>query len=110
LGDKPLDLVLLGPVGAGKGTQARRIAEHYRVPHLSSGDLLRVHQSQKTALGLEAGRYMDRGALVPDELVIHMMVERLREPDAAHGVLLDGFPRTVAQARALDEELVGEGR
>jgi adenylate kinase len=110
LGGKSLDLVLLGPVGAGKGTQARRIAEHYHVPHLSSGDLLRAHQAQKSELGLEAKGYMARGALVPDDLVIRMMVERMREPDANHGVLLDGFPRTVAQAKALDDELVGEGR
>jgi adenylate kinase len=110
LGDKPLDLVLLGPVGAGKGTQARRIAGHYHVPHLSSGDLLRAHQAQQSRLGEEARTYMERGALVPDELVIRMMVERLREPDANRGVLLDGFPRTVAQAKALDDELVGEGR
>jgi adenylate kinase len=101
---------LLGPVGAGKGTQARRIAEQYHVPHLSSGDLLRAHQTQKSELGVEARTYMDRGALVPDDLVIRMMVERMREPDANHGVLLDGFPRTVAQACALDDELVGEGR
>jgi adenylate kinase len=110
LRDKPLDLVLLGPVGAGKGTQARRIAEEYHVPHVSSGDLLRRHGTQETDLGRAATSYMDRGELVPDDLVIRMMVERLREPDASHGVLLDGFPRTVAQAKALDGELVAEGR
>lgn len=105
-----LDVVLLGPVGAGKGTQARRISERYHVPHVASGDLLRAHRSQKTPLGVEAARYMDRGALVPDELVISMILDRLRQPDAKHGILLDGFPRTVAQARALDKELEGAGR
>ena len=108
--DKPLDLLLLGPVGAGKGTQARRIADRYGVPHVASGDLLREHRAQKTPLGLEAAGYMDRGALVPDELVIGMILDRMRQPDARTGILLDGFPRTVAQARALDNELEAEGR
>jgi adenylate kinase len=106
----PLDLVLLGPVGAGKGTQARRIAHKYAVPHLASGELLRAHRSRDTPLGHEAKRYMDRGALVPDDLVITMIVERMRQTDANHGVLLDGFPRTFAQAQALDRELEDEGR
>jgi adenylate kinase len=106
----PLDLVLLGPVGAGKGTQARRIAQRYGVPHVASGDLLRAHRQQNTPLGQTAAQYMDRGALVPDDLVISMIVDRMRQPDAHHGVLLDGFPRTVAQARALDKELDEEGR
>jgi adenylate kinase len=105
-----LDLVLLGPVGAGKGTQARRIAIKYGVPHIASGDLLRAHRQRDTELGREAKGYMDRGALVPDELVITMIVERMRQPDANHGVLLDGFPRTLAQASALDRELDEEGR
>jgi adenylate kinase len=105
-----LDLVLLGPVGAGKGTQARRIAARYNVPHIASGDLLRQHRQQNTELGRQARSYMERGALVPDDLVITMIVERMRRPDAAHGVLLDGFPRTLAQARALDQELLEEGR
>ncbi|MCA1646245.1 MAG: adenylate kinase [Chloroflexi bacterium] len=106
----PLDLVLLGPVGAGKGTQARRIAGKYRVPHIASGDLLRAHRTRDTELGRLAKTFMDRGALVPDELVITMIVDRMREPDANHGVLLDGFPRTLAQAQALDKELEDEGR
>ena len=110
MADKPLDLVLLGPAGAGKGTQARRIAEKYHVPHVSSGDLLRQHRARKTELGLSAERYMDSGALVPDDLVISMIVDRMRQSDADHGVLLDGFPRTVAQAAALDRELESEGR
>jgi adenylate kinase len=110
LADNPLDLVLLGPVGAGKGTQARRIADRYHVPHVASGDLLRANRTQNTSLGQIAAEYMDRGALVPDDLVISMIVERMRKPDANHGILLDGFPRTVAQARALDKELEAEGR
>ncbi len=106
----PLDLILLGPVGAGKGTQARRIAARYHVPHIASGDLLRMHRALNTDLGQAAKSYMDRGALVPDDLVITMIVDRMRQPDASHGVLLDGFPRTVAQARALDKEFEAEGR
>jgi len=102
--------VLLGPAGAGKGTQARRIAEKHGIPHVSSGDLLRAHHAQNTRLGIEAGSYRDRGELVPDELVNSMIMHRMREPDAHRGILLDGFPRTVAQARALDDELEAEGR
>jgi adenylate kinase len=106
----PHDLVLLGPVGAGKGTQARRIAARYLVPHIASGDLLRSHRARNTELGREARTYMDRGALVPDDLVISMILQRMHEPDAQHGVLLDGFPRTLPQAQALDTELSGVGR
>jgi adenylate kinase len=106
----PLDLVLLGPVGAGKGTQARRISNRYGVPHIASGDLLRSQRSKDTELGRQAKAFMDRGALVPDDLVITMIVERMQQPDAHHGVLLDGFPRTLAQAQALDKELQEEGR
>jgi adenylate kinase len=105
-----LDLVLLGPVGAGKGTQARRIATMYGVPHIASGDLLRAHRSRETELGRQAKQYMDRGALVPDDLVITMIVDRMRQSDAHNGVLLDGFPRTLAQAQALDRELEEEQR
>ena len=107
---KPLDLVLLGPVGAGKGTQARRITTKYGVPHIASGDLLRAQIVENTELGRQARIYMDRGALVPDDLVIGMILERMRQPDANRGVLLDGFPRTLAQARALDRELEDEKR
>jgi adenylate kinase len=110
LADNALDLVLLGPVGAGKGTQARRITERHGVPHVASGDLLRSQVAQNTELGRQAKTYMDRGALVPDDLVISMIVARMRQPDASRGVLLDGFPRTLPQARALDKELEAEGR
>jgi adenylate kinase len=104
------DLVLLGPVGAGKGTQARRISNRYGIPHLASGDLLRAHRACNSPLGQAAARYMDQGLLVPDELVINMILERMHEPDAQAGVLLDGFPRTLAQAQALDRELDHWGR
>ncbi len=105
-----LDLVLLGPVGAGKGTQARLIAARYTIPHVASGELLRAHRERGTRLGKQAQVYMERGALVPDGLVVDMIVHRLREQDAANGVLLDGFPRTLAQAEALDVELSRAGR
>jgi adenylate kinase len=86
------------------------IARKYGVPHVASGDLLRAHRQQGTPLGQQAQTYMEKGALVPDDLVISMILERLHQPDAQHGVLLDGFPRTVAQARALDTELEDAGR
>ena len=107
---RSLDLLLLGPVGAGKGTQARRIADRYHIPHVASGDLLRAHRREGTPLGQQAQDYMDRGALVPDDLVVQMVVERIRQADAGHGFLLDGFPRTLVQAEALDAELAGEHR
>lgn len=107
---RTLDLVLLGPVGAGKGTQARLISNRFGIPHVASGELLRAHRQQDTPLGRKAQQYMDDGSLVPDNLVIDMILERMRQPDAGHGVLLDGFPRTVAQAEALDRELEDVGR
>lgn len=109
-GRSTLDLLLLGAVGAGKGTQARRLSTKFGIPHVASGDLLREHVRAGTPLGREAQDFMRRGALVPDDLVIGMITERLRQEDACRGVLLDGFPRTVAQAQALDEELTDEGR
>ncbi len=95
-------LILLGAPGAGKGTQAVSLAEELGLLHLSTGDMFRYHLAQRTALGLEAEGHMARGDLVPDDVVIGMVRERLTEPDAAAGVVLDGFPRTVAQAEALD--------
>lgn len=95
-------LILLGPPGAGKGTQASRIARRYGIPHVSTGDLLRAAVVQNTPLGREAKGYMDRGDLVPNDLVLGMLRERLARPDAADGFLLDGFPRNPAQAEALD--------
>jgi adenylate kinase len=102
-------VLLLGAPGAGKGTQARLLAEALGVPHVASGDLLREHRRRGTKLGRTAQEYMDRGDLVPDALVVDMIVDRLNLPDATAGVLLDGFPRTVAQAEALDECLVERG-
>ena len=91
-------LVLVGPPGAGKGTQAEFIAAHLAVPKISTGDIFRANVSQGTPLGVEAKRYMDAGNLVPDEVTINMVRDRLAEPDAGDGFLLDGFPRTIAQA------------
>jgi adenylate kinase len=98
-------LVLVGPPGAGKGTQAQFIAEHVGVPKISTGDIFRANVSQGTPLGLEAKEYMDRGDLVPDGVTIEMVRNRLAEPDAVTGFLLDGFPRTVPQAEVLDDIL-----
>jgi adenylate kinase len=98
-------MVLLGPPGAGKGTQAARLAERAGIPHIATGDIFRANVAQRTRLGRRAQRYMDRGDLVPDELVIAMVMERLAEADCNTGFLLDGFPRTVAQAEALDQRL-----
>ena len=102
-------LVLLGPPGAGKGTQARMLEKRLQAPQVASGDLLREGVRNRTALGLEAKRYMDKGALVPDELVLKLIEERLQRPDAASGFILDGFPRTVAQAETLNTMLAEDG-
>ncbi len=105
-----LNLILLGPPGAGKGTQAERIREEFGLAHIATGDILRRAVSEGSALGAEAGRYMEAGELVPDDLIIAIIVERLQEDDARDGFLLDGFPRTVVQAKALDETLEEHGR
>ncbi|MEH1100563.1 adenylate kinase [Micromonospora sp. CPCC 205561] len=102
-------LVLVGPPGAGKGTQAEFIAAHLSVPKISTGDIFRSNVSQGTPLGVEAKRYMDAGELVPDEVTINMVRDRLAEPDAGEGFLLDGFPRTTPQAAALDKLLADLG-
>jgi adenylate kinase len=102
-------LVLVGPPGAGKGTQAEFIAAHLAVPKISTGDIFRANVSQGTPLGVEARRYMDAGQLVPDEVTINMVRDRLAEPDAGDGFLLDGFPRTTPQAVALDKLLADLG-
>ena len=103
-------LVFLGPPGAGKGTQARELARERDVPHLATGDMLRESLAAGTPLGLEAKRYMDQGALVPDDVIIGLMRERLAKPDAATGFIVDGFPRTIAQAEALGHLLEDMGR
>ncbi len=104
-----MNLILLGPPGAGKGTQAKRVAEAFGLRHLSSGDILRAERKAGTELGKQAQSYMDSGALVPDELVVAMMVEHILAPEAGVGVLLDGFPRTRPQAEVLDEKLSSAG-
>lgn len=105
-----LNLILLGPPGAGKGTQAERIREDFDVAYVATGDILRQAVAGGTPLGERAKRYMDAGELVPDEVIIGVIAERLRSDDARDGFLLDGFPRTIAQAEALDEALDAAGR
>src|SRR5262247_4074164 len=95
-------MILVGPPGAGKGTQAARLIDTFRIPHISSGDMLRAAVKEGTQLGLEADRYMKLGQLVPDEVVIGMILERIAKPDCGNGFMLDGFPRTRPQAEALD--------
>src|SRR3954454_21491128 len=102
-------IVLVGPPGAGKGNQAQYIAANLSIPAVSTGDIFRANVSQGTPLGLEAKTYMDAGNLVPDEVTIGMVRERLAQPDVAQGFLLDGFPRNTAQAKVLDEILAENG-
>jgi adenylate kinase len=103
-------IVFIGPPGAGKGTQAAHLSRHLGIPHLSTGEVLRAAKAKGTALGQEAAKYMDRGDLVPDEVIIKIIAERLSEPDSRCGCLLDGFPRTLPQAEALDGILQEHGR
>ncbi len=107
---EPKYIVLIGAPGAGKGTQAARLHELLDLPHVASGDLFRENLKNQTELGLKAKAYMDRGELVPDDVTIAMVMERLSQPDCANGALLDGFPRTIAQAEALDRALAAIGR
>jgi adenylate kinase len=102
-------IVLVGPPGAGKGTQAAFLAKNLGIPHISTGDLFRANISRQTELGKLAKSYMDKGDLVPDEVTIAMAKDRMEQPDAENGFLLDGFPRNVSQAEALDEMLSTEG-
>ena len=101
-----MQLVLLGPPGAGKGTQAVKIVEKYRIPHISTGDIFRMNIKEGTALGEKVKGYLDRGELVPDEVVLELIEDRLEEDDCKNGFLLDGFPRTVFQAEKFDEYLI----
>jgi adenylate kinase len=102
-------MILIGPPGAGKGTQAARLVERYQIPHISSGDMLRAAVAEGTALGRTADGFMKAGQLVPDEVVIGMVIERIRKPDCQNGFMLDGFPRTRPQAEALDAALSEAG-
>jgi adenylate kinase len=101
-------LTLIGPPGAGKGTYAERLSADFNLPHIATGDMLRHEVEEATELGSRAKSFMDRGELVPDELVVELTVNRLRQSDATDGWILDGFPRSVAQARGLDQELGAE--
>src|SRR5881227_1454826 len=105
-----LNLVLLGPPGAGKGTQADRLQGDFRLPYIATGDMLRSNVKDQTDLGKEAKAYMDAGDLVPDELIVAMAAERLQKEDAQDGFIPDGFPRTLAQAEALDKQLTQMSR
>src|SRR5512139_46659 len=102
-----MNIVLLGPPGAGKGTQAKRLIDTYGIPQISTGDMLRAALKAGTPLGLEAKKYMDQGALVPDSVVIGLVKERIGQKDCTKGYMLDGFPRNVSQAEALDKMLSG---
>jgi adenylate kinase len=103
-------IILIGAQGSGKGTQAEVLSQVLGIPHVASGDLFRKAFDERTELGLKVKAYLDRGELVPDDLTVAMVLGRLAEPDCAQGVLLDGFPRTVAQAQALDKGLQGVGK
>jgi adenylate kinase len=105
-----MNILFMGPPGAGKGTQAERIVEQFGIPHISTGDAFRLAMKQGTPLGLKAKEYVDQGLLVPDEVTNGIVRDRLAEADCANGFLLDGFPRTLAQAEALDGMLAEMGR
>jgi len=102
-------IVFIGPPGAGKGTQAQRLVETYGLAHLSTGDMLRAARDAQTDIGRQAEQYMSAGELVPDDLIVAVIAQRLQEPDCRNGYLLDGFPRTIAQAQALDAMLAEQG-
>jgi adenylate kinase len=105
-----LNLILVGPPGAGKGTQAERLQLDFRLPFISTGEMLRANVKDGTELGVQAKHHMDSGSLVPDELIVAMACERVAQDDARDGFILDGFPRTTVQAEALDEQLASHGR
>lgn len=100
-----MKIIMLGAPGAGKGTQAKMIAEKYAIPHVSTGDIFRANIKNGTELGKEAKKYMDQGKLVPDELTVKILLDRVAQPDCANGYVLDGFPRTIPQAEVLDKAL-----
>jgi adenylate kinase len=100
-----MKIVMLGAPGAGKGTQAKKLSAKYEIPHISTGDIFRANIKNGTELGQKAKVFMDQGLLVPDELVVDLVIDRFKEPDCSRGYVLDGFPRTIPQAKALDEAL-----
>lgn len=104
-----MKIIMLGAPGAGKGTQAKMIASKYEVPHISTGDIFRANIKNGTELGMEAKKYMDQGLLVPDELTVRILLDRVAQADCANGYVLDGFPRTIPQAKVLDEALTNLG-
>lgn len=108
--NKTMNIILMGPPAAGKGTQSELIVKEYSIPHISTGDMLREAKDKKTKVGLEASHYMDNGLLVPDDVMIKVIEDRLKQKDCQKGFLLDGFPRTVPQAQALDEMLKRNGK
>ena len=103
--EKIMKIIMLGAPGAGKGTQAKMIAEKYSIPHVSTGDIFRANIKNGTELGMEAKKYMDQGLLVPDELTVKILLDRVSQDDCRNGYVLDGFPRTIPQAEVLDEAL-----
>ncbi len=105
-----LNLILLGPPGAGKGTQAERLVDDFDLPYYATGDILRAAVKEESELGRKAGEYMERGDLVPDEVIVEIVVDRIDRSEAEDGFLIDGFPRNIDQARALDDELSRLGR
>ena len=104
-----MKIIMLGAPGAGKGTQAKKIAAQYSIPHISTGDIFRANIKNNTELGQKAKTYMDKGELVPDSLVVDLIMDRFKEADCANGYVLDGFPRTIPQAEALDNALKANG-
>lgn len=104
-----MKLIMLGAPGAGKGTQAKMIAERYDIPHISTGDIFRANIKNGTELGVEAKKYMDQGLLVPDDLTVKILLDRVAQPDCKNGYVLDGFPRTIPQAKVLDKALAQMG-
>lgn len=104
-----MKIIMLGAPGAGKGTQAKKIADKYQIPHISTGDIFRANIKNGTELGKKAKAFMDQGLLVPDELTCDLVVDRISQPDAANGYVLDGFPRTIPQAEALTKALAARG-
>jgi len=105
-----MNVIFMGPPGAGKGTQAESIVNEFQIPHISTGDAFRLAMKQETPLGIEAKKYVDQGLLVPDEITIGIVKERLQHSDCVRGFLLDGFPRTISQAEALDEIMLSMGK